>query len=294
MNPQVSIIISVLDQLAYTKRCLKSIEDTLSNKISYEVLIVDDCSNDQTIEFLRSLDFPHKVFLNSERKGFAKNNNFAASEAKGEFLCLLNNDCFVEGDWLLPMIEVFKQKENVGVVGNVQRRAGTKMYDHMGVVFDPRGKPVHFGQGYYHRPLKSQVREWYCVTAACCVVRKREFLLLNGFDEIFINGCEDFDLCLRFYVKGYMNFVVHDSVVEHVRCATEGRLNYNLQNEAIFHARWKEKINEINTQKNKLIYSTWFLTRTIYRLKVSSFKLLIECIAILIKYWLRVEKKRSS
>ena len=159
MNPQVSIIISVLDQLAYTKRCLKSIEDTLSNKISYEVLIVDDCSNDQTIEFLRSLDFPHKVFLNSERKGFAKNNNFAASEAKGEFLCLLNNDCFVEGDWLIPMIEVFKQKENVGVVGNVQRLAGTKMFDHMGVVFGPQGKPRHYGQWFNKKAFCGEVKK---------------------------------------------------------------------------------------------------------------------------------------
>ena len=81
MKLQVSIIISVLDQLAYTKRCLKSIEETLSGKINYEVLIVDDCSNDQTIEFLRSLDSPHKVFL-ILKKGLCKNNNFAASEAR--------------------------------------------------------------------------------------------------------------------------------------------------------------------------------------------------------------------
>ena len=72
MKLQVSIIISVFDQLAYIKRCLKTIEETLSGRINYEVLIVDDCSKDQTIEFLRSLESPHKVFLILKRKALPR------------------------------------------------------------------------------------------------------------------------------------------------------------------------------------------------------------------------------
>ena len=61
MVPKVSIIISVLDQLAYTKHCLASLKDTLSGKIDYEVLIVDDGSSDETVQFLRSLESPHSI-----------------------------------------------------------------------------------------------------------------------------------------------------------------------------------------------------------------------------------------
>ena len=265
MNPQVSIIISVLDQIAYTKRCLKSIEDTLINKISYEVLIVDDCSNDQTIEFLRSLDFPHKVFLNSEKKGFAKNNNFAASEAKGEFLCLLNNDCFVQGDWLLPMIEVFKQKENVGMVGNVQRLAGTKIYDHMGVVFGTQGNPRHYGQWFIKKAFCGEVKKWSAVTAACCVLKREVFLQINGFDEIFINGCEDVDLCLRFNRKGYDNYVVHDSVVDHVKGATDGRKRYNDRNSEILQNRWGPEIRAIESVNDQVLHARNYIYRGIVR-----------------------------
>ena len=68
MVPKVSIIISVLDQLAYTKHCLASLKDTLSGKIDYEVLIVDDGSSDETVQFLRSLESPHTVLFNSEKK----------------------------------------------------------------------------------------------------------------------------------------------------------------------------------------------------------------------------------
>jgi GT2 family glycosyltransferase len=288
MNPQVSIIISVLDQLAYTKRCLKSIEDTLSNKISYEVLIVDDCSNDQTIEFLRSLDFPHKVFLNSEKKGFAKNNNFAASEAKGEFLCLLNNDCFVEGDWLLPMIEVFKQKENVGVVGNVQRRAGTKMFDHMGVVFGPQGNPRHYGQWFKKKAFCGEVKKWSAVTAACCVLKREIFLEINGFDEIFINGCEDVDLCLRFNRKGYDNYVVHDSVVDHVKGATDGRKRFNDRNSEILQNRWGPEIRAIESVNDQVLHARNYVHRGIVRPFSTNFWKWFEAILI----YLRIKKLR--
>ena len=72
-DPLVSIIISVFEQLAYTKKCLSALEHTLSDKLSYEILIVDDTSQDGTVEFLKKLEYPHKCFFNNEKKGFAKN-----------------------------------------------------------------------------------------------------------------------------------------------------------------------------------------------------------------------------
>ena len=62
------------------------------------------------IKRLNYLKFPGISFqsiFSIQKKGFAKNNNLAASKAKGEYLCLLNNDVFVEDDWLLPMIDCF-------------------------------------------------------------------------------------------------------------------------------------------------------------------------------------------
>ena len=55
-----------------------------------------------------------------------------------------------------PMIKVFEDNQNVGVVGNVQRLAFSKKYDHMGVVFGPLGNPRHYGQGFLHRPFKER------------------------------------------------------------------------------------------------------------------------------------------
>lgn len=265
MVPKVSIIISVLDQLAYTKHCLASLKDTLSGKIDYEVLIVDDGSSDETVQFLRSLESPHTVLFNSEKKGFSKNNNHAVKKAKAEFLCLLNNDVFVQGNWLIPMLEVFEQEENVGVVGNVQRLAGTKLYDHMGVVFGPKGNPRHYGQWFKKRVFTNEVRKWSAVTAACCVVKRNDFLKLGGFDEIFLNGCEDVDLCLRYNRNGFKNFVVHDSVVDHVKGATDGRKRYNDRNSEILQKRWGQEIRAIESVNDQVLHAYNYIFRGIVR-----------------------------
>ena len=88
---------------------LSCIQRTLSGQIHYEVLIIDDASDGAT-HFIESLASTHRVFFNQKNKGFAKNNNFLARKAKGEYLCLLNSDAYVQGNWLFPMLDVFKQE----------------------------------------------------------------------------------------------------------------------------------------------------------------------------------------
>jgi len=264
-EPETSILISVYEQLDLTRRCLEALENTLTGKLSYEVLLVDDASSDGTAEYLQSLHEPHRVFINDERKGFAANNNFAASQAKGKYLCLLNNDVFVEGDWLLPMLELLRADENVGMVGNVQKLDRNGRYDHMGVVFSPQGSPRHYGQGYFHRPFKGETREWSAITAACCVCRKETFDQLNGFDEIYLNGCEDIDLCLRMSKLNLRHYVVHDSVVRHVKGATHGRKLRNDRNTRILLERWGKEIRSNQAIRDQLAHALTYLYRGITR-----------------------------
>jgi GT2 family glycosyltransferase len=284
MIPKVSFIISVFDQLDYTKRCLSCLEKTLKDKLAYEVLIVDDGSDEETIHYLHSLKDPHHVTFNSEREGFAKNNNLAASHAKGEYLCLLNNDVFVEGDWLLPMIKVFEEKENVGVVGNVQRLAFSKKYDHMGVVFGPLGNPRHYGQGFYHRPFKGEIKQWSAVTAACCLVRSKDFLEIGGFDEIYINGCEDVDLCLRYNRNGCRNFIAHDSIVTHVKGASEGRKRFNDQNSQVLQEKWGDEIKRNETVNDQVLHARNYIYRGIFRPLSTNFLKWIEALLIYFRF----------
>ena len=54
----------------------------------------------------------------------------------------------------------------------------------------------------------------YC----CLLCNEKELLKIGGFDEIYLNGCEDVDLCLRMTEQNKEHYIVHDSVVLHVKC----------------------------------------------------------------------------
>ncbi len=283
-TPQVSILISVYGELACTRKCLECVEQTLSGKLDYEVLIINDASKDGTADFLDELqEPPYRIFHNCENQGFARNNNRLAREATGDYLLFLNNDVFVNGDWLIPMLKVFQSKEKVGMVGNVQRLAGSLRYDHMGVVFAPQGNPRHYGQGFWHRPFKGQVREWSGVTAACCLAKREVFLEIGGFDERFVNGCEDVDLCLRMSEAGLAHYVVHDSVVEHVKGASEGRKLKNDENSRILNEKWGERIRGKQSVADQLPHARTYLFRGLTSPWLVNFSKFMQAAAILLR-----------
>jgi GT2 family glycosyltransferase len=281
MKPLVSILISVKDQLSLTKKCIACIEKSLKSSISYEVLIANDASVDGTEKYLESLPSPYRVYHQTGcSHGFAKNNNWLAREAKGDYLLFLNNDAFVKGDWLTPMLHVFEKYSSVGFVGNVQKLHGTQRYDHMGVVFSPLGNPRHYGQGFFHRPFKGEVRKWSAVTAACCLIKRDLFNKQGGFDENFLNGCEDVDLCIRLNRAGYNHYVVHDSVIDHVKGATTGRKDRNEENFALLMEKWGEDIRGNESVQDSLLHARTYLFRPFFKPLGTNIKKFLDALLI--------------
>ena len=265
MSPKISILISVKDQLVLTRKCLSCLGDTLGDSFDYEVLVANDGSTDGTAEYLRSLPERFRVFHRDKSHGFAKNNNWLAREAKGQYLLFLNNDAFVRGDWLNPMLQAFEVKEKVGFVGNVQRLYQSNRFDHMGVVFSPYGNPRHYGQGFLSRPFKGEIKKWSAVTAACCMIRRELFLEQGGFPEQYLNGCEDVDLCLRLNRAGYSHYVAHDSVIEHVKGATTGRKDRNEENFDLLMKNFGEDIRRNETVVDSILHAETYLFRLFFR-----------------------------
>ncbi len=263
-TPTLSILISVYGQVEMLRKCLDCVKQSLPAGLSYEVLLIDDASDHETVSFLKSLESPHVVHFNDERQGFAKNNNRMARLARGNYLCLLNSDAYVRGNWFFPMLEVFEKRSKVGFVGNLQRLAGSIRYDHMGVVFGPGGNPRHFGQGFFFHPFRERIRQWSAVTAACTLVRKENFLECGGFDEKFVNGCEDVDLCLRMSRAGYCHFVAHDSVIEHVKGASDGRKKYNDRNFKRLIDRWGSSIRYRESVSDQTLYAITYFHQCVF------------------------------
>lgn len=107
--PFCSIIILNYQGENVIESCLNSIWDLDYPKNKYEVIVVDNNSNDKSREILPVIakDHPNtKLVFLGKNLGFAKGNNVAIKKAKGEFVALVNNDCIVDKNWLKEAVKV--------------------------------------------------------------------------------------------------------------------------------------------------------------------------------------------
>jgi len=261
-RPVVSFVIPAYNCLALTRNCLKSLEQTVGDR-PWEAIVVDDCSTDGTAEFLTALPPPYRVLRNETKSSFADSNNRAATVARGEFLCLLNNDTVLTPGWFEPMLDAFERFADAGVVGNVQRNPRTGRYEHMGMVFSNR-RHLCVGRYFPFKPFRGYTK-WRAVSGACCLIRRSVFLQAGGFDATFVNGCEDMDLCLRLGQAGYQHYVAADSVIYHYVSSSEGRRDFEQQNKQRLLERWGEPLQRALTPRDRLLYGANYVLRLLCR-----------------------------
>ncbi len=242
-RPLLSVVTPLYNCLPLTQAMLASLRATIPPRVSFEVILVDDCSTDGTREWLGTLGEPFRVVLNQRNLGFGAATNRGAAAARGTILALLNNDLVLRPGWLAPMLFALRSLgSRAGLVGNVQLNAATLEVDHAGIVLDDKCKPAH-----EHRvpgPLSSALRPYadaFALTGACLLVRAATWRRLGGFDEGYFNGCEDIDLCLRARGAGYRNVVAYRSRVLHHVSASPGRKLRDEQNTMRLVLRWRDE-----------------------------------------------------
>ncbi len=205
-RPLVSIILVSKDQCAALQRCI----DTLLERTAYaeyELLLVDNGSESAEArvwfdgmaqlggERLRVLSYPQQGNAAAVR-------NFAAQQARGEYLLLLNPYAVItNGQWLDEMLAQ-AQRPEVGVVGAKLFSPEGRVL-HAGVILGlrgPAGLPfygeVMQSAGYMYR--LQAVHDLSAVGADCLLVRKSLFDSLGGLDEeSFAHTLNEVDFCLR-------------------------------------------------------------------------------------------------
>ena len=222
-EPLVSIIIPNKDRRDMLKTCIDSIYEKTGYK-NFEVIIVENNSADPaTFRYYEQLIKEKanlRVIYYEGGFNFSRINNFAAKEAKGDMLLLLNNDIEVKNSgWLGEMVSLAQQK-NVGIVG-------AKLYypdgriQHAGVITGLGGYAGHShkyhsgtGSGYMFR--LACVQNLSCVTAACLLVNRDVFEKAGGLDENLTVAFNDVDFCLRVRDMGYqVIFTPYAEIIHH-------------------------------------------------------------------------------
>ncbi len=239
-----SIIIPVWNKVALTRQCLTHLSE-ITDGCSYEVIVVDNASTDETPAFLSSLSGDIQVITNPANYGFAKGCNQGAASAKGRFLVFLNNDTIPKPGWLRALLNEVESHQDVAIVGSKLLYPNNTI-QHAGVVFAKHClTPYHIFRGAPGDLRAANVRqEFQVVTAACMLIRREEFNAVGQFDEIYQNGFEDVDLCLKVGKRGKKVIYQPESVLYHLEHQTPGRKDHAAErhNGIVLMERWASSI----------------------------------------------------
>lgn len=235
---KVSFIVPVYNNFDLTSECIRTLDASLP-KIEYEIIIVDDGSQEPVYNKLKTLENDRlKVVRNPKNLGYARANNAGAKIAKGTFLFLLNNDLIFAPGWFEPILKAVS-KGGVGIAGNVQLDARSREVDHAGFLFDGNGSLRHKRS---QNPGKRYSR-FAAVTGACLAIRRQIFMRLGGMDEAFENGCEDIDLCFKARQIGLKTLVANKSVIlHHVSSTRSSDSLRDERNTRLLQSKWRKQI----------------------------------------------------
>ncbi|MBU2575531.1 glycosyltransferase family 2 protein [Patescibacteria group bacterium] len=239
----ISIIIVSWNTRNLLKKCLESIF-THVRDAQYEVIVIDNASQDGTVEMVRG-DFPNVKFIaNDKNLGFAKANNQGIREAHGEYILLLNPDTEFIEDALTPVLRKMESDEKIGVLGckllnsdktlqpSVRRfprkrdvaiillklhKLFPSLLDHyLARGFSAKGSPrCEAG-----RPASgwdySREQEVGQVMGAFFLVRKEVFDKIGFLDERYFIWFEEVDFCRRVWQYGWkVVYYPNASIVHH-------------------------------------------------------------------------------
>ncbi len=279
-DARIAIIIPTRDRADLLERCIASIEreTELPSHVGYQIIIADNASKKpETFEFFRKLqETGHRVVSCPGPFNFSRINNRAARKSDGDILLFLNNDVeIIEAGWLAALVE-YAQRPKVGAVG-AKLIYPNGLIQHAGVILGLCQSAGHSHQFFPEhnnwRPSGGHmdellcVRECMAVTAACLMVRRDLFEKAGGFDEKFVVGFGDTDLCLRIREAGFSNIWTPYARLVHYESASRGKkgddLHLHPEDIQRLKARWDPLIQKGDPyyNPNLSIWSNNFLPK---------------------------------
>lgn len=208
-TPDVSVVLVLFNQAGLTLQTLTALADQAG--LSFETIIVDNASTDETGALLDRLDGA-TVLRNPENMGFLRAANQGAAQARGRHILFLNNDALPHADALAAAVRRLDADPSIGTVGGrillvdgTLQEAGCMAYADGSVAGYGRG-------GSPDQPEFRFVRDADYVSGAFLMLPRSLWESLGGFDTAFVPAYyEDADLCFRVRRAGFR--VVYDPAV---------------------------------------------------------------------------------
>ena len=229
-----------MNHLTFIKRLLKSIFDDHRPTMDFEFVMVDNCSTDGTVDFVRNHYPQVKIIQNTEVAGFAANNNKGTRASSGKVLAFINPDIQLLEGSIDAMVHCVNNHPGVGIVcpqllnEDLSFQYSVRRFMNIKILFNRflslgRDHATNLSvSNYLMKDLRLSTHfvpvDW--AIGAAFVMKREVYDAIGGFDERYFLYVEDMDFCLRCWQHGKM--VVYLPEVKMIH--THRRLSRNLFN----------------------------------------------------------------
>lgn len=226
----ISIIIVNYNVKEFLQNLLHSIQKAMDG-LTFEVIVVDNASDDGSVELIRE-KFPLvNLIVNADNLGFSKANNAGLKIAIGKYFLLLNPDTIVQEDTFVNMINFFENYPDAGMAGcKILNPDGTLQLacrrsfpgpwtsfckvSGLGALFPNSRLFARYNLTYLD---ENQTYEVDAISGSFMMIRREVYQKIGGLDEIFFMYGEDLDWCFRVQKAGFKVYYVDSTQIIHYK-----------------------------------------------------------------------------
>ncbi|MFA5932963.1 MAG: glycosyltransferase [Microgenomates group bacterium] len=259
---KTSIIIVTFNSARTIKACLNSV---IRYSSEAEIIVVDNNSEDQTIDIVKAFGNKVKLANSGGNLGFAKANNLGVKSAGGDYLIFLNPDTKILEKGSLEKLKISMElNPEYGIIGpKLIYPDGTPQDRVRNLPTIARAFNEYFlnkkGEYDFYSPDCKSLCEVESIIGACIIIRKELFKKIGGFDEKYFMYYEDLELCRRVRELGFKVGFLPEITIEHA----EGKSGIN--------QKTSQMLNESAQKYHSLV--EYFLIQLILRLSNGKRKL---------------------
>ncbi|MCR9181727.1 MAG: glycosyltransferase family 2 protein [Flavobacteriaceae bacterium] len=221
---KLSVIILNYNVSYFLRQCILSVQEALAG-IEAEIIVIDNNSQDDSCEMVKT-HFPNIKFIeNKENVGFSKANNQGVAIAKGEYVCVLNPDTAVAKETFKNVLLFAETKTNLGALG-------VRLIDGTGNFLPESKRNIPTPKVAFHKifGFKSKEHNYYAthlaedetgeadvLVGAFMLLKTNVYKEVNGFDEDYFMYGEDIDLSYKLLKANYKNYYLGTETVLHYK-----------------------------------------------------------------------------
>lgn len=208
--PEISVITVGMNHIGYLKELLHSVYQYGSDSISIEIIYVDNCSTDGSVEYVRN-NYPQvQIIQNKAPLGFGENNNKGVLAAHGEYIAIINPDIILQNGSLHKLYEYAETHPEAGIIvpqllnpdgslqHSVRRYIDLKSLLARGITKGKDEADNSKVNAYLCKDIDyNQTQEIDWSIGAAMFMRRGLYAELGGFDTDYFLYMEDEDICLR-------------------------------------------------------------------------------------------------